>query len=152
MALTKRLLLTNAHVVAGESEVLLVLDDRVLRATVVQVDAVNDRALLDVTDSVLQPVPGVRSVVDRANRRAGVLVGVSQDDEGVCVGLSIRELSTKRGTQAHELIQTSAPISPGSSGGGLFDRSGNLIGITTTLVRDAQNLNGAIPIDEFLAP
>ena len=48
-----------------------------------------------------------------------------------------------------DLVQTTAPISPGSSGGGLFDASGNLIGITTFLLRDGQNLNFAIAADTF---
>lgn len=43
-------------------------------------------------------------------------------------------------------IQISAPISKGSSGGGLFDDEGNLIGITTANL-DGQNLNLAIPIN-----
>ena len=45
------------------------------------------------------------------------------------------------------LIQTSAAISGGSSGGGLFDDQGRLIGLTTigSVSGDAQNLNFAIP-------
>jgi Trypsin-like peptidase domain len=43
------------------------------------------------------------------------------------------------------LIQTTAPISHGSSGGGLFDAQGKLIGITTFMFKDGQNLNFAIP-------
>lgn len=49
-------------------------------------------------------------------------------------------------------IRTSAPISPGNSGGGLFSLNGGyLIGITTEGLRDegAQNINFAIPIDYF---
>jgi len=48
-----------------------------------------------------------------------------------------------------EMIQTSAPISPGSSGGGLFDDEGRLIGLTTMAVvsTHAQNLNFALPVD-----
>jgi serine protease Do len=47
------------------------------------------------------------------------------------------------------LLQTSAPISGGSSGGGLFDEQGRLIGLTTlgSVTGDAQNLNFAIPVD-----
>ncbi len=47
------------------------------------------------------------------------------------------------------LIQTSASISGGSSGGGLFDDSGALVGLTTlgSVTGDAQNLNFAIPAD-----
>ena len=39
-----------------------------------------------------------------------------------------------------DYIQTTAPVSEGSSGGGRFDDRGNLIGITTSTVRGAQNL------------
>lgn len=45
------------------------------------------------------------------------------------------------------MIQTSAPISSGSSGGGLFDEYGRVIGITTFLLRDSQNLNFALPVE-----
>jgi hypothetical protein len=48
-------------------------------------------------------------------------------------------------------IQTSAAISPGSSGGGLFDTQGRLLGITTLILSDryrlAQNLNIAVPAE-----
>jgi len=40
-------------------------------------------------------------------------------------------------------------ISRGSSGGGLFDAQGNLVGITTFIIRDAQNLNFAIAAEEY---
>lgn len=48
-----------------------------------------------------------------------------------------------------DLIQISAPISPGSSGGGLFDRNGKLIGITTSKIEGAEALGFAIPIDAY---
>lgn len=44
-------------------------------------------------------------------------------------------------------IQISVPISPGSSGGGLFDSEGRLIGITSMTQRNAQNLNFARPAE-----
>jgi TonB family protein len=44
-----------------------------------------------------------------------------------------------------QLIQTTAAISPGSSGGGLFDQDGRLVGITTFLLEESQNLNFALP-------
>lgn len=43
-----------------------------------------------------------------------------------------------------DLIQTSAPISPGSSGGGLFNEFGALIGITTSSMTESQNLDFAV--------
>lgn len=45
------------------------------------------------------------------------------------------------------MIQTSAAISSGSSGGGLFNEYGEVIGITTLGHKDAENLNFAIPVE-----
>ena len=45
------------------------------------------------------------------------------------------------------LIQTTVPISPGSSGGGLFDAQGRLVGITTFSAVGSQNLNFAHPTE-----
>jgi len=56
--------------------------------------------------------------------------------EGVVSGLR-----TEDGTA---LVQTTAAISPGSSGGGLFDSGAKLIGITTFTLRNGQALNFAI--------
>lgn len=47
------------------------------------------------------------------------------------------------------VIQTTAAISPGSSGGGLFDAFGRVIGITTLYRSDAQNLNFAVPVELY---
>lgn len=44
-------------------------------------------------------------------------------------------------------LQTTAAISPGSSGGGLFDRQGRLVGILTSYRDDGQNLNFAVPAE-----
>lgn len=49
------------------------------------------------------------------------------------------------------LVQTTAAISPGSSGGGLFDSRGQLIGITTYSVTESQNLNFALPIEPIVS-
>ena len=46
-----------------------------------------------------------------------------------------------------KIIQTTAPISPGSSGGGLFDAQGRLVGITTMYLDGGQNLNFAVPAE-----
>lgn len=45
------------------------------------------------------------------------------------------------------IIQTTAAISPGSSGGGLFDSKGDLIGITTFYLTEGQSLNFAVPVE-----
>lgn len=56
---------------------------------------------------------------------------------------ALREMKEETGN----LIQTDAAISPGSSGGGLFDAEGRLIGIITFQFKEAQNLNFAVPAD-----
>ena len=46
-------------------------------------------------------------------------------------------------------IQTTAPISPGNSGGPLLDKTGMVVGINTATLENGQNLNFAIPISEI---
>lgn len=58
-------------------------------------------------------------------------------------------ISGLRSGASVRLIQTSSPISPGSSGGGLFDSAGNLLGITTFMLRESQALNFAISAEDF---
>lgn len=68
---------------------------------------------------------------------------------GMELTLSAGIVSALRHDDAGRLIaiQTSAAISQGSSGGGLFDDQGRLIGITTAFVGgNAQNLNLALPV------
>ncbi len=47
-----------------------------------------------------------------------------------------------------DFLQITAPISPGSSGGPLFDMAGEVIGITTMYLKGGENLNFAIPIND----
>lgn len=56
--------------------------------------------------------------------------------------------SKERIIHGQRLIQTTTPISPGSSGGALLNYFGEVIGVTTLYIKDGQNLNFAIPINE----
>lgn len=56
-------------------------------------------------------------------------------------------VSALREADAGWVIQVTSPISPGSSGGGLFDTKGRLIGITTFTLTEGQNINFAIPAE-----
>ncbi|MGA8571377.1 MAG: trypsin-like peptidase domain-containing protein [Desulfobaccales bacterium] len=49
------------------------------------------------------------------------------------------------------LIQTTAAVSPGSSGGGLFNADGELVGIITFQLKEGQNLNFALPVEWLTA-
>lgn len=55
-------------------------------------------------------------------------------------------ISALRQDSGGTVLQTSAPISPGSSGGGLFDGNGELLGITAYQYVEGENLNFALPI------
>lgn len=58
----------------------------------------------------------------------------------------VSQLREEAGSAA-PLIQTDTAISPGSSGGGLFDTKGRLVGLTTFGYRDSEGLNFAVPIE-----
>lgn len=67
--------------------------------------------------------------------------------QGLELSLSGGLVSGFREHKGSGYIQTTAPISKGSSGGGLFDAQGRLVGITTMYVKDGQALNFAVPAD-----
>lgn len=100
--------------------------------------------------SELQPVQGIRiSETLRVGERV-FAVGAPEGleltlSEGIVSRLERAEPLTDGKPESVKRIQTTAPISPGSSGGGLFDQQGNLIGITTSSVVGGQNLNFALP-------
>ncbi|MBS1154525.1 MAG: hypothetical protein H6R07_449 [Proteobacteria bacterium] len=81
--------------------------------------------------------------------RVGQKVFALGNPRGLELTLSNGLISALRSDNQDQLkeIQISAPISQGSSGGGLFDEQGRLIGITTRGYIDGQNLNFAIPIN-----
>lgn len=59
-------------------------------------------------------------------------------------------ISAIRGDKDLKYFQITTPISPGSSGGPLFNKNGNVIGVTTATLKDSQNLNFAMPADLLL--
>lgn len=81
------------------------------------------------------------------NLQVGQTVYAIGAPQGLDRTLSHGLISALRETPDGTVIQTSAAISPGSSGGGLFDAEGRLIGITTFQTKLGQNLNFALPVD-----
>lgn len=61
------------------------------------------------------------------------------------------ELEQLRCPQELTLLQISAPISQGSSGGPLFNQAGEVVGVTTAIITGGQNINLAIPAN-YLKP
>jgi serine protease Do len=147
IAIAPHLLLTNCHVVDHRPLIVLLQGNDSFRARLVAADAVSDRCVLESEGAALTPVAGVRGFDDIAVGEHVFALGAPRAleltlTEGIVSGL--------RSAKGHNLIQTSAPLSPGSSGGGLFDDRGNLLGITTLAsLPGSQNLNFAIAASDF---
>jgi S1-C subfamily serine protease len=147
IAVSDHLLLTNCHVVKGRSIIKLWQDGKRADATLVAGDEATDRCILRTDEMSLTPITGVRRVDSLAIGERVFAIGAPITLERT---LSEGLISGIRHDVSRTLVQTSAPISPGSSGGGLFDERGNLVGITTLASRTmAQNLNFAIAAAEF---
>lgn len=67
--------------------------------------------------------------------------------EGLELTLSEGIVSSLRPVDGGNYIQTTAAISPGSSGGGLFDDQGHLLGLTSFYMAQGQQLNFALPVE-----
>lgn len=72
----------------------------------------------------------------------GIVSGRRIDEKEV-TGTIFDDIGPKR-----RLLQVTAPISPGSSGGPLFDMAGEVVGITSSHLQGGQNLNFAVPIND----
>jgi S1-C subfamily serine protease len=148
------LVLTNHHVIAGASQVLVIGEDGEEReAAVVAEASARDLALLqlDVRDG-LSPLP----FADPAEIEVGDPViaignalGLDATDPTVSAGIVSalgRSVSSPAGTM-QDLIQTDAAINPGNSGGPLLNARGEVVGINTAIVDRAQNVGFAISVD-----
>lgn len=89
-----------------------------------------------------QPIPGIVSVSELKVGQRVFAIGAPQ---GLELTLSDGLISSLRHFDDEIVIQTNAPVSQGSSGGGLFNSNGRLIGLTTFIYKKGQNLNFAIP-------
>lgn len=103
------------------------------------------RDLCQLSVSSLDAVPVKTRPVD--SLQIGESVYAIGAPRGLELTLSNGLVSSLRPLQGAALIQTTAAISPGSSGGGLFDAQGRLVGITTLYLEDSQSLNFAVPTD-----
>lgn len=145
-------IVTNYHVVEGARQISVTLhDDSTYTATVVGSDQQSDIALLKIDATGLTPaVLGdsdsvqVGEVVIAVGNPMGTLGGTVTD--GIVSALN-RDISVEGNEMT--LMQTSAAISPGNSGGGLFNTNGELIGIVNAKYsdEDAEGLGFAIPVN-----
>jgi len=149
-------LLTNAHVVEGATSVIVVLSTgREIVARVVGTDPVSDTAVVKIEGGPF-PVAELGSSADLKVGEEAIAIGSPLGLTGgpsVTVGVVSalhRTLRTRTGQSLADMVQTDAPIAPGSSGGALVDAYGRVVGITTALAMTdtgAEGFGFATPID-----
>lgn len=147
-------ILTNAHVVSASGAVDVLVkttagEERVI-TEVVDIDPDRDLATLKFSGEVKQYLilemtePAIGDKAFAIGNPLGLDRSLS---EGIVSGIRKLPVSPAK------LIQTTAALSPGNSGGPLVDIMGNVIGVNTSGKRDGQNLNFAVSaedIDRFL--
>lgn len=147
------LVLTNAHVVFRHQAITVTLDDgRAVQATLLGADPILDLAVLRL-DSPSNTLPMV-TLGDSDTVRVGEAVaaignpfGLEQTlTRGVVSGIN-KLLSDPALNITLPLLQTDAAINPGNSGGPLLNQCGEVIGINTAALSDAENIGFAIPIN-----
>jgi S1-C subfamily serine protease len=148
VAISNRELLTNCHVVESGAFVSIEHEGIEQPAIVVSANSDADRCILKIGAGA-DPLPTWVRVRPYADVKVGERVFSIGAPRGLELSLAEGIVSSKRALDNVRLFQTSAPISRGSSGGGLFDSQGNLLGITTFMLKDSQNLNFAIAAEEY---
>jgi 2-alkenal reductase len=138
-------IVTNNHVVAGGAEFAVILADGTVRqnARLIGADPVSDLAVIQVVgdlppavawgdSSLLQPGETVLAM--------GSPLGALSNSvtEGIVGGLGRSLPPQPGGPDYNNLIQHDAPINPGNSGGPLFDLHGQVVGINTIGIPEAE--------------
>ncbi len=154
------LIVTNAHVVAGASEITVVLPDkREFSASVVGLDETHDIAKLKISGTNL-PAARLGSAKNLMIGEWAIALGnpygfmMSDPKPTVSVGVISalnRSFAPQEGRSYRSMIQTDAAVNPGNSGGPLVNIRGEVIGINTFIVSETGGNIGigfAIPVDQ----
>ena len=146
-------ILTNAHVVHGATLIVVsTADGEGTRAEVVGTDPVLDLAVLRVPGwgnppSTLQLGNSEALEIGEQVVAIGHSFGLEQTvTRGIVSGLNRRLLESTT-SWLQPLIQTDAAINPGMSGGPLVDSCGNVVGVNSMTLVDAENVGFSVPID-----
>ncbi len=151
-------ILTCAHVVSGASQITVTIDDTDYTATVVGEDDTSDVAVLKIDATGLTPATvgdsdslSVGDNVLAVGNPLGELGGTVTSGIVSALNRSVTIQGTSS-TNTMSLIQMDASVSPGNSGGGLFNMNGELIGLVNakSSSSDAEGLGFAIPINDAI--
>jgi S1-C subfamily serine protease len=139
-------LVTNFHVIKDAEEISVTLESGEIykAAYLIRTDEEKDVAILRIEAA---DVPFV-DLGNSDGSRVGEEVMTIGTPEGLEQTVSTGIVSGRRLLpEGYALLQTTAPVSHGSSGGPLLNRDGKTIGIITAFLTEGQNLNFAIPIN-----
>jgi len=146
-------ILTNSHVVYRRSAISVTLDDgKTLPAKLLGADPLVDLAVLKVSLPDGRHSPSKLGDSDKLQVGEEVFaignpMGLDQTlTQGIISGLN-RILPESPTSRMLPYLQTDAAINPGNSGGPLLNRCGEVVGVTTAILPDSQNLGFAIPIN-----
>jgi serine protease Do len=144
-------ILTNEHVLWGASRITVLLSNGgKYQAEVVGTDPQSDLAVIRIeSDEALPSVPMGSSedlMIGETVLAIGNPLGLSNTVTTGVVSALGRQV--RGGDRIYtDFVQTDASINPGNSGGPLLNILGELVGINTSIVADAQGIGFAIPID-----
>jgi serine protease Do len=150
-------ILTNKHVVDGASTVQVVLSDGTTydKVQVLGTDPLNDVAFLKISNvsNLTAAELGDSSSIRVGQKVIAIGNSLGQYQNTVTSGIisgTGRPITAQSGENVEsltDLIQTDAAINPGNSGGPLLNLSGQVIGINTAIIQDAQGIGFSIPIN-----
>jgi len=137
--------ISNLHVMSGAAGLRVKLPNGDVYKTtdLVDVDEAKDIAIVKIKGFKLPTV----TLGDSDKAETGDSIVAISSPEGLVNSLTTGVISGVRRLDTHRVFQITAPISPGSSGGALFNSNGELIGIVTYLLKSGQNINFAVPIN-----
>lgn len=135
--------ITNCHVATAGGSLSVKVGGEQFSASVEVADEEYDLCRLSVTGLTAPAV----NIGTAESLKTGQKVYAIGSPQGLELTISDGIISGMRDLPQGRVIQTTAPISPGSSGGPLFDAYGRLVGIMTFQHRSGQNLNFAVPAD-----
>jgi S1-C subfamily serine protease len=148
------LIVTNSHVAFGRQLIVVTLDDgSTVPAQLVGADPLFDIAVLKIPKPERETLaPVVLGDSDRLRVGEDVVaignpMGLDQSLTRGVVSAINRILPETFFSLEEPLIQMDTPINPGNSGGPLVNRCGEVVGITTSVIPDAQNIGFSIPIN-----
>ena len=151
-------ILTCAHVVDGASTITVTIGDKDYTATLVGEDTTSDIAVIKIDADGLTPATVGNSDSLKVGQSVMAVGNPLGELGGTVTGGMISALNrsvTIQGSSSMNtmsLIQMDASVSPGNSGGGLFNMNGELVGIVNakSSSSDAEGLGFAIPINDAI--